>query len=74
MIALALGQRRPEVKMTPDRSYITENDRERRRLEALVEKLDDRALSQPMPAGLTVAAVLAHLASGISASSSSSTC
>jgi hypothetical protein len=74
MIALALGQRRPEVKMTPDRSYITENDRERRRLEALVEKLDDRALSQPMPAGLTVAAALAHLASGISASSSSSTC
>ena len=48
--------------MTPDRSYITENDRERRRLEALVEKLDDRALSRPMPAGWTVAAVLAHLA------------
>ena len=48
--------------MTSDRSYITENDRERRRLEALVEKLDDRALSRPMPAGWTVAAVLAHLA------------
>ena len=48
--------------MTTDRSYIAENDRERRRLEALVEKLDDAALSRPMPAGWTVAGVLAHLA------------
>jgi uncharacterized damage-inducible protein DinB len=48
--------------MTVDRSYIAENDRERRRLEALVEKLDDAALSRPMPAGWTVAGVLAHLA------------
>ena len=46
----------------PDRSYIAENDRERRRLEALVDRLDDAALSRPMPAGWTVAAVLAHLA------------
>ena len=45
-----------------DRSYIAENDHERRRLEALVGKLDDAALSRPMPAGWTVAAVLAHLA------------
>jgi len=45
-----------------DRSYVAENDRERRRLEALVGKLDDAALSRPMPAGWTVAAVLAHLA------------
>jgi len=45
-----------------DRSYITENDRERRRLEALVGKLDDATLGRPMPAGWTVAAVLAHLA------------
>ena len=45
-----------------DRSYVTENDRERRRLEALVGKLDDPALSRTMPAGWTVAAVLAHLA------------
>jgi Mycothiol maleylpyruvate isomerase N-terminal domain len=45
-----------------DRSYVAENDRERRRLEALVGKLDDAALGRPMPAGWTVAAVLAHLA------------
>ena len=48
--------------MTADRSYIAENDRERRRLEALAEKLDDAALSRTMPAGWTVAGVLAHLA------------
>ena len=48
--------------MAPDRSYIAENDRERRRLEALVGKLDDAALSRPMPDGRTVAGVLAHLA------------
>ena len=48
--------------MTADRSYIAENDRERRRLEALVGKLDDAALSRPMPDGWTVGAVLAHLA------------
>jgi hypothetical protein len=48
--------------MTPDRSYTTENDRERRRLEALVDKLDDAALARTMPVGWTVAAVLAHLA------------
>jgi len=45
-----------------DRSYIAENDHEQRRLEALVGKLDDAALSRPMPAGWTVAGVLAHLA------------
>ena len=48
--------------MAADRSYIAENDRERLRLEALVDKLDDAALSRPMPAGWTVAGVLAHLA------------
>jgi len=48
--------------MAADRSYIAGNDRERRRLEALIDKLDDGALSRPMPAGWTVAAVLAHLA------------
>lgn len=48
--------------MATDRSYIAENDRERRRLEALVDKLDDAALSRTMPAGWTVAGVLAHLA------------
>jgi len=45
-----------------DHSYIAQNDHERRRLEALVGKLDDAALSRPMPAGWTVASVLAHLA------------
>jgi hypothetical protein len=48
--------------MAADRSYIADNDRERRRLEALVGKLDDAALSRPMPDGWTVASVLAHLA------------
>src|SRR2546423_15174117 len=53
---------RGRAPMAPDRSYIAENDRERRRLEALVGKLDDAALSRPMPDGWTVASVLAHLA------------
>ena len=48
--------------MAVDRSYVAENDRERSRLEALVAKLDDAALSRSMPAGWTVAGVLAHLA------------
>ena len=48
--------------MAVDRSYIAENDRERRRLEALVGKLDDPALGRALPAGWTVAGVLAHLA------------
>jgi len=48
--------------MAEDRSYTAVNDRERQRLEALVEKLDDAALSRAMPAGWTVAGVLAHLA------------
>jgi hypothetical protein len=48
--------------MTADRSHIAENDRERRRLEALVEQLDDAGLSRSLPAGWTVAGVLAHLA------------
>jgi hypothetical protein len=48
--------------MPIDRSYTAENDRERRRLEALVDKLDDAGLSRAMPAGWTVAGVLAHLA------------
>jgi hypothetical protein len=48
--------------MAADRSYISVNDRERHRLETLVDKLDDAALSRPMPAGWTVAGVLGHLA------------
>jgi hypothetical protein len=48
--------------MAADRSYVADNDRERRRLEALVGRLDDAGLSRAMPAGWTVAGVLAHLA------------
>jgi hypothetical protein len=48
--------------MAADRSYVAENDRERRRLEALVARLDDAGLSRAMPEGWTVAGVLAHLA------------
>src|SRR6185503_14754894 len=51
-----------EAPMTVDRSYVAENDHERHRLEALVAKLDDAALGRTMPAGWTVAGVLAHLA------------
>src|SRR4029453_13309626 len=45
-----------------DRSYVAENDRERRRLEAPLGKPDAGAPGRAMPAGWTVAAVLAHLA------------
>jgi hypothetical protein len=48
--------------MAADRAYVAENDRERRRLEGLVSRLDDAALGRAMPAGWTVAGVLAHLA------------
>jgi hypothetical protein len=48
--------------MAADRSYVAENDRERRRLEALVGRLDDAGLGRAMPDGWTVAGVLAHLA------------
>jgi hypothetical protein len=48
--------------MAADRAYVAENDRERRRLEGLVGRLDDAALGRAMPAGWTVAGVLAHLA------------
>ncbi len=45
-----------------DKSYIAENDAERERLKALIARLGDEQLSQPMPAGWTVAGVLAHMA------------
>ena len=48
--------------MAADRSYIAVNDRERHRLDALVDMLDDVALSRALPGGWTVAGVLAHLA------------
>src|SRR6185436_16695974 len=45
-----------------DRSYVTENNRERARLRALVDRLSDSELARPLEAGWTIAAVLAHLA------------
>jgi len=51
-----------EEPMATDRSYVTENQTQLARLEALVGKLGDRELSRPLEAGWTVAGVLAHLA------------
>src|SRR6187200_977806 len=48
--------------MTDDRSYVEENGRERERLRALVERLDDEALSAPVNEFWTVAGVLGHMA------------
>ena len=48
--------------MTVDRTYVAENDAERDRLHSLATRLSDEQLGRPMPAGWTVAAVLAHLA------------
>ena len=48
--------------MATDRSYVTENQTQLARLEALVSKLGDQELSRPLEAGWTVAGVLAHLA------------
>jgi uncharacterized damage-inducible protein DinB len=48
--------------MTDDRSYIEANTRERERLRALVEALDDDALSAPVNEFWTVAGVLGHIA------------
>jgi hypothetical protein len=43
-------------------SYVTENNHERARLRALVDRLSDGELSRSLDAGWTVGAVLAHLA------------
>jgi hypothetical protein len=48
--------------MRVDRTFIAENDAERARLRALVTRLNDADLARPMPAGWTIAAILAHLA------------
>jgi mycothiol maleylpyruvate isomerase-like protein len=48
--------------MSVDRSYIAKNNAERARLRALVERARDADLARPMPAGWTVAAILAHVA------------
>ena len=47
--------------MSADRTHEAETDAERARLRALVTRLSDEELSRPMPAGWTVAAVLAHI-------------
>ena len=44
-----------------DRAHVMANDAERERLGALVTGSSDDTLSRPMPAGWTVAAVLAHI-------------
>ena len=48
--------------MATDRSYVAENQAHLARLRAFVDSLTDAELAQPMPAGWTVAGVLAHLA------------
>jgi hypothetical protein len=48
--------------MTVDRGFVAKNHAEGVRLQTLVARLDDADLARPMPAGWTVAAVLAHLA------------
>lgn len=48
--------------MAEDRSYIAQNDVQRARLRALVDRLSDQELARPVSAGWTVAGVLAHLA------------
>jgi hypothetical protein len=48
--------------MAEDRSYIEENTRERERLRALVERLDEDQLRLPVNPHWTVAAVFGHIA------------
>lgn len=48
--------------MIADRSYVPENQTQRARLKVFVAGRSDADLARPMPAGWTVAAVLAHLA------------
>jgi hypothetical protein len=48
--------------MPADRSYVAQNTAQRDRLREFVGRASDKELEAPMPAGWTVAAVLAHLA------------
>ena len=48
--------------MSEDRSYIAENDRERQRLRALVERLGEDELRLPVNPHWTVAGVFGHIA------------
>jgi hypothetical protein len=50
------------MAMPVDRSYAAENTSQRQRLRALVDRLGDEDLRRPLPAGWTIAGVLAHLA------------
>jgi hypothetical protein len=50
------------MHLMEDRSYVAANNRERERLRALVERLDDDALSSPVNEYWTVAGVLGHIA------------
>lgn len=46
----------------PDRSHDAKNDKERERMCALIARLSDVDLKKAMPAGWTIAGVLAHVA------------
>lgn len=48
--------------MTDDRSYVEQNTRERERMRALVERLDEEALRLAVNEYWTVAGVLGHIA------------
>jgi DinB family protein len=48
--------------MSDDRSYVDENTRERERLRALIERLDEDQLRAPVNEHWTVAAVFGHIA------------
>lgn len=48
--------------MAVDRSYVAQNNAQRKRLQALVDRLSDEELGRPLNAGWTVSGVLAHLA------------
>ena len=48
--------------MTEDRRHDAETDAERERLRSLISRLSDKELGRSMPAGWTVAGVLAHIA------------
>jgi hypothetical protein len=48
--------------MSEDRSYIDQNTRERERLRALVERLDENGLRTPVNEYWTVAGVFGHIA------------
>ena len=48
--------------MSEDRGYIQDNDRERERMRALVDRLGEEELTRPVNEYWTVAGVLGHIA------------